>query len=84
MLLKRPTAGGFRRWWWPLNVHVIRFSRWVIDETTTTTTTVMSPTTPLELSPALVNKQNTHANIHVSHDALGRRQTFIRVSQATT
>ncbi len=31
-LKKRATAGGFRRWWWPLNVHVIRFSRWVIDD----------------------------------------------------
>jgi hypothetical protein len=45
----------------------------------------MSPTTPLEPSPDTCQQtKNTHANIPVSHDALGRRQTFIRVSQATT
>jgi hypothetical protein len=79
--------GGFRRWWWPLNVHVIRFSRWVIDDTTTTTTTVMSPITPLELSPdtceqtkhsrqhsCLPRRSRSSSNIHSclpSHDVIG-------------
>jgi hypothetical protein len=46
----------------------------------------MSPTTPLEPSPDTCQqtKQLTPTFMSLSHDALGRRQTFIRVSQATT
>lgn len=44
--------------------------------------TVMSPTTPLEPSPDTCQqtKQLTPTFMSLSHDALGRRQTFIRVS----
>jgi len=66
-LKKRATAGGFRRWWCPLNVHVIRFSRWVIDDNDNNdNNSHVSHDAIGTVARHLSTNKTTHANIHVS------------------